>query len=225
MLLAGRTFVVCGYGWCGRGLADRARGLGAHVIVIEVDPLRALEAVMDGFRVMPMAEAARIGDIFVTATGDKHVLRREHFEAMKDGAILANTGHFNVEIDIPALRELAGGEQHRPAAGRAVRPCPTAAALFLLAEGRLVNLAAAEGHPAAVMDMSFANQALAAEYVVKNHARARDARLRHAPRHRRRGRPAEAGQPGRRDRHADRRAAAVPRLLGRGHLTSCNKGV
>jgi adenosylhomocysteinase len=169
VLLAGRTFVICGYGWCGRGLADRARGLGAHVVVIEVDPLRALQAVMDGFRVMPIAEAARVGDIFVTATGDKHVLRTEHFEVMKDGAILANTGHFNVEIDIPALRKLAGGESvARPLVeqfdlsdGRRV---------FLLAEGRLVNLAAAEGHPAAVMDMSFANQALAAEHVVKHHA-------------------------------------------------------
>jgi adenosylhomocysteinase len=169
VLLAGRTFVICGYGWCGRGLADRARGLGAHVVVIEVDPLRALQAVMDGFRVMPIADAARVGDIFVTATGDKHVLRTEHFEVMKDGAVLANTGHFNVEIDIPALRKMAGGESiARPLVeqfdlsdGRRV---------FLLAEGRLVNLAAAEGHPAAVMDMSFANQALAAEHVVKHHA-------------------------------------------------------
>ncbi|MGZ4431691.1 MAG: adenosylhomocysteinase [Gaiellales bacterium] len=167
MLLAGCTFVVAGYGWCGRGLADRARGLGAHVIVVEVDPLRALQAVMDGFRVTTIAEAARLGDIFVTATGDKHVLRREHFEVMKDGAILANTGHFNVEIQIPALRELAREVT-------VVRPLveqyemPDGRRLFLLADGRLVNLAAAEGHPAAVMDMSFANQALAAEYVVKS---------------------------------------------------------
>ena len=169
VLLAGRTFVVCGYGWCGRGIADRARGLGSHVIVVEVDPLRALQAVMDGFRVMPIADAARTGDLFVTATGDKHVLRGEHFELMKDGAILANTGHFNVEIDIPALRELAGSvsvarpmvEQFDLSGGRRI---------FLLAEGRLVNLAAAEGHPASVMDMSFANQALAAEHVVKHHA-------------------------------------------------------
>ena len=169
VLLAGRTFVVCGYGWCGRGIADRARGLGSHVIVVEVDPLRALQAVMDGFRVMPIADAARMGDLFVTATGDKHVLRGEHFELMKDGAILANTGHFNVEIDIPALRELAGSvsvarpmvEQFDLSGGRRI---------FLLAEGRLVNLAAAEGHPASVMDMSFANQALAAEHVVKHHA-------------------------------------------------------
>ncbi len=169
VLLAGRTFVICGYGWCGRGLAERARGMGAHVVVVEVDALRALQAVMDGFRVQPIADAARIGDIFVTATGDKHVLRREHFEVMKDGAILANTGHFDVEIDIPSLR--AGAvttsvarpmvEQFDQADGRR---------LYLLAEGRLVNLAAAEGHPASVMDMSFANQALSAEYVVKRHA-------------------------------------------------------
>ena len=166
VLLAGRSFVVCGYGWCGRGLADRARGLGSHVIVVEVDPLRALQAVMDGFRVMPIADAAVEGDIFVTATGDKHVIRREHFELMKDGAILANTGHFNVEIEIPALAAMAAEirtarpmvEQYTMADGRR---------LFLLADGRLVNLAAAEGHPAAVMDMSFANQALAAEHVVK----------------------------------------------------------
>jgi adenosylhomocysteinase len=168
VLLAGRTFVVCGYGWCGRGLADRARGLGSHVVVVEVDPLRALQAVMDGFRVMPIAEAARIGDIFVTATGDKNVIRGEHFGDMKDGAILANTGHFNVEIEIPAL--------HAAAANVTVaRPMveqfemPDGRRLFLLADGRLVNLAAAEGHPAAVMDMSFANQALSAEHVVRHH--------------------------------------------------------
>jgi adenosylhomocysteinase len=168
VLLAGRTFVVCGYGWCGRGLADRARGMGAHVVVVEVEPVRALQAVMDGFRVQPIADAARIGDVFVTATGNKHVIRREHFAAMKDGAILANTGHFNVEIEIPALRALASSvrearplvEEFRLDDGRR---------LFLLAEGRLVNLAAAEGHPAAVMDMSFANQALAAEHIATHH--------------------------------------------------------
>jgi adenosylhomocysteinase len=168
LLVAGRTLVVCGYGWCGRGLAERGRGMGAHVVVVEVDPLAALQAVMDGHRVMPMAEAAPLGDIFITVTGDKHVLRREHFEAMKDGAVVANSGHFDVEIDIPALRELAAGhsvarpmvEQFDMADGRRI---------YLLAEGRLVNLAAAEGHPASVMDMSFANQALAAEHVAKNH--------------------------------------------------------
>jgi len=169
ILLAGKTFVVCGYGWCGRGLADRARGHGAHVVVVEVDPLAALQAVMDGFRVAPIAEAATLGDFFVTATGNKHVIRREHFEVMKDGAVLANTGHFDVEVDIPALRDLSTSstvarphvERFDMADGRG---------LYLLAEGRLVNLAAAEGHPASVMDMSFANQALSAEYVAGNHA-------------------------------------------------------
>src|SRR5205823_4451625 len=169
ILLAGRKFVVAGYGWCGRGVAMRAKGMGSHVIVTEVDPLRALEAAMDGFEVLPMERAAETGDIFVTATGDKGVIRREHMERMKDGAILANTGHFNVEIDIPALRALAR-------ARRTLRP--SAAELrvadgrgsYLIAAGRLVNLAAAEGPPAQVMDMSFANQALSAEYLVSNAA-------------------------------------------------------
>jgi adenosylhomocysteinase len=167
VLLAGKTFVIAGYGWCGRGLAMRARGMGANVIVTEVDALPALEAVMDGYRVMPMAEAARIGDFFVTVTGDINVLDRQHFEAMKDGAIVANSGHFNVEINIPALEELATEK-------RLVRPfveqydLKDGRRINLLAEGRLINLAAAEGHPASVMDMSFANQALGAEYMVKN---------------------------------------------------------
>jgi adenosylhomocysteinase len=167
VLLAGRRFVVAGYGWTGRGVAMRARGMGAHVIVTEVEPLHALEAVMDGYEVMPMDRAAEVGDIFVTATGDKHVIAGPHLERMKDGAILANTGHFNVEIDIPALRALA--ESVRPA-----RPnveefrLSDGRRLYLIAEGRLVNLAAAEGHPAAVMDMSFANQALSAEFVVSH---------------------------------------------------------
>jgi len=168
-MIAGKVFVVAGYGWCGRGVAMRAKGLGADVVVTEVDPLRALEAIMDGFRVMPMAEAALVGDIFVTATGDIHVIRKEHFEAMKDGAIVANTGHFNVEIDIPALESLSMSrrrvrefvEEFTLAGGKRI---------YLLAEGRLINLAAAEGHPSSVMDMSFANQALAAEYMVKNAA-------------------------------------------------------
>jgi len=167
ILLAGRTFVVSGYGWCGRGLANRARGMGANVVVTEVDPLAALEAVMDGFRVMPMSEAAPIGDIFCTLTGDLNVLDTPHFEAMKDGAIIANSGHFNVEINIPALESMAAEkrrvrefvEQYRLRDGRRIN---------LLAEGRLVNLAAAEGHPASVMDMSFANQALSLEYMVKH---------------------------------------------------------
>jgi len=167
ILLAGKTFVVSGYGWCGRGLANRARGMGANVIVTEVDPLAALEAVMDGFRVMPMAEAAPLGDIFCTLTGDIHVLDRQHFEVMRDGAIISNSGHFNVEINIPALEALSTEkrrarefvEQYTLKDGRRIN---------LLAEGRLVNLAAAEGHPASVMDMSFANQALSLEYLLQH---------------------------------------------------------
>jgi len=169
VLLAGSKFVVAGYGWCGRGLAMRARGMGADVIVTEVDPTRALEAVMDGFRVMSMPEAARIGEVFVTVTGNKSVIAREHFDLMRDGAILANSGHFNVEIDIPALESMASSrrptrefvEEYVMKDGRK---------LYLLGDGRLINLAAAEGHPASVMDMSFANQALAAEFLVNNHA-------------------------------------------------------
>jgi adenosylhomocysteinase len=165
ILLAGKTFVIAGYGWCGRGLAMRARGMGANVVVAEVDPLVALEAVMDGFRVMPMEEAAPIGDIFCTLTGDINVLDRRHFERMKDGAIMANSGHFNVEINLPALEEMSNGkqrvrefvEQYALKDGRRVS---------VLGEGRLVNLAAAEGHPASVMDMSFANQALSSEYML-----------------------------------------------------------
>jgi adenosylhomocysteinase len=167
VLLAGKRFVVCGYGWVGRGVAQRARGMGAHVIVTEVGPLRALEASMDGFEVMPIAAAAEVGDLFCTATGDKHVIAREHLELMRDGAILANTGHFNVEIEIPALRALAVDtrmarelvEEFTLADGRR---------LYLVADGRLVNLSAAEGHPALVMDMSFANQALALEYAARH---------------------------------------------------------
>jgi len=167
ILLAGKNFVVGGYGWCARGLAMRARGMGANVIVTEIDPMKALEAVMDGFRVMPMIEAAPIGDIFVTLTGDINVVDKHHFEAMKDGAIVANSGHFNVELNIPALEEMAVGK-------RLVRPfveaydLPDGRVIHMLGEGRLINLAAAEGHPASVMDMSFANQALSAEYMVKN---------------------------------------------------------
>jgi adenosylhomocysteinase len=167
VLLAGKRFVVAGYGWVGRGVASRARGMGSHVIVTEVDPLRALEAVMDGFEVLSMPAAAKIGDIFCTATGDKHVISREHLSEMKDGAILANTGHFNVEIDIPALKSLASETRH---AREFVEEftLEDGRRLYLVADGRLVNLAAAEGHPALVMDMSFANQALAAEYAVQN---------------------------------------------------------
>jgi adenosylhomocysteinase len=169
LLLAGRRFVVSGFGWVGRGVAMRARGMGAHVIVTEVEPLRALEAVMDGYEVLPMEEAAAIGDVFCTATGDKSVIRREHMERMKDGAILANTGHFNVEIDIPALRSLAvETREAREFVEEFV--LPDGKRLYLLADGRLVNLSAAEGHPAQVMDMSFANQALAVEWAVANSA-------------------------------------------------------
>lgn len=167
ILLAGKNFVVAGYGWCGRGLAMRARGMGANVIVTEVDPLPALEAVMDGFRVLPMAEAARIGDIFVTLTGDINVIDEHHFRSMKDGAIVSNSGHFNVEINIPSLEQMAKEK-------RLVRPFVEQYTLEddrrinLLGEGRLINLAAAEGHPASVMDMSFANQALSLEYMTKH---------------------------------------------------------
>lgn len=166
LLLAGRRFVVCGYGWCGRGVAMRARGMGANVIVTEVDPLKALEAVMDGYSVMPLDEAAQIGDLFVTLTGNLHVIREEHFQLMKDGAVVCNSGHFNVEIDLEALARLAKEK-------RTIREfveeyvMPDGRRIIVLGEGRLINLVAAEGHPASVMDMSFANQALSAEYVVK----------------------------------------------------------
>jgi adenosylhomocysteinase len=168
-LLAGSKFVVAGYGWCGRGLASRARGAGAEVVITEVDPTKALEAVMDGFRVLSMEEAAKIGDVFCTVTGNKNVLAKQHFELMKDGAIISNSGHFNVEIDIPSLEKLSSSkrttrnfvDEYTMKDGRRIN---------LLGEGRLINLAAAEGHPASVMDMSFADQALACEYMVKNHA-------------------------------------------------------
>ena len=170
LLLAGRTIVVCGYGMCGRGVASRARGMGAHVIVTEVDPLPALEAAMEGYRVMPLRDAARIGDVFVTVTGDKGVIRREHLDLMKDGAVLANSGHFDVEIDKIALADLAGERVRRIREFVDEYTMPDGRKIHLLGEGRLVNLAAAEGHPAAVMDMSFADQALAVEWVVKNHS-------------------------------------------------------
>jgi adenosylhomocysteinase len=164
ILIAGQKVVIAGYGWCGRGVAMRAKGLGADVIVTEIDPVKGIEAVMDGYRVLPMAEAAKEGDIFITVTGNKNVLRAEHFEAMKSGAVVCNSGHFNVEIDIPALERLSSGK-------REVRPLvdeflmKDGRKIYLLGEGRLVNLATAEGHPASVMDMSFANQALSAEYL------------------------------------------------------------
>ena len=167
ILWAGKKVVVCGYGWTGRGVAMRARGLGAHVIVIEVEPVRALEAVMEGYEVMPLLEAARVGDIFITVTGDKNIIDKAHFQVMKDGAIMANSGHFNAEINIPVLESLSKSK-------RTIRSfveeysLKDGHSLFLLGEGRLINLAAAEGHPASVMDMSFANQALCMEYLVKN---------------------------------------------------------
>ncbi len=169
VLVAGKRVVVAGYGWCSRGIAMRAKGLGADVIVTEVDPMKALEAVMDGFRVMPMSEAAPIGDIFITATGDINVLDSAHFAAMKSGAIMANSGHFNVEINIPALEGMSS-EVRRVRDFLDEYILNDGRRLYLAGEGRLVNLAAAEGHPSAVMDMSFANQALAAEYMLKNHA-------------------------------------------------------
>jgi len=167
LLIAGKVLVVAGYGWCSRGIAMRAKGLGANVVVTEVDPLKSLEAVMDGFRVMPMLEAAPIGDIFISATGDINVVDRHHFEVMKDGAIVANSGHFNVEINIPALEEMAV-EKRQPRAFVDQYWLPDGRRIHLLGEGRLVNLAAAEGHPASVMDMSFANQSLGAAYMLRN---------------------------------------------------------
>jgi adenosylhomocysteinase len=168
VLIAGLKVVIAGYGWCGRGAAMRAKGHGADVIITEIDPVKGIEAAMDGFRVMPMIDAAKEGDVFITVTGNKNVIRREHFEVMKSGAIVCNSGHFNVEIEIPALEGLSTGKKE-------VRPLvdefllKDGRKIYLIADGRLVNLATAEGHPAAVMDMSFANQALSAEYLVQNH--------------------------------------------------------
>src|ERR1044072_4732532 len=167
ILLAGKNMVVVGYGWCGKGCAMRARGLGANVIVTEIDPIKAIEAVMDGFRVMPMSEAAKIGDFFVTVTGNRHVIDGHHFEAMKDGAIVCNSGHFDLELNLEALRGMSNSiERRRPFVEEYMGK--TGKSVIVLGEGRLINLAAAEGHPASVMDMSFANQALSAEYLVKH---------------------------------------------------------
>ena len=206
LLLAGHTLVLVGYGFAGRGIAQRARGAGALVIVCEVDPLRALEARMEGYEVLPALEAAERGDLFVTVTGSRAVLRKEHFERMKDGAVLANAGHFDVEIDLDALRSVAGSDPEQ------VLPLVEqydvgGKRLNLLAHGRVVNLAAGEGHPAAVMDVSFALQALAAEHVVRNAGELPSRRARGAARDRRRGRAAEAGRARRRDRLAHRRPA------------------
>ncbi len=167
MLLAGSTIVIAGYGWCGRGVASRAKGLGANVIVTEVDPVKGIEAAMDGFNVMPMAKAAKVGDLFITVTGDINVIRLEHVKRMKEGAVICNSGHFNVEIDLKSIAKAASS--HREVRPNVEEYIINRKRIYVLAEGRLVNLAAAEGHPAMVMDMSFANQALAAEYVVKHH--------------------------------------------------------
>jgi adenosylhomocysteinase len=170
VLLAGANVIVAGYGWCGRGAAMRAKGMGAHVVVTEIDPVKAIEAVMDGFKVMPMEKAAPLGDVFVTITGNINVIRKEHFQKMKDGAIVCNSGHFNVEIDIPGLEELS---QKRRSVRQFVEEftLEDGRRINLLAQGRLINLSAAEGHPASVMDMSFANQALSAEYISKNYSK------------------------------------------------------
>jgi adenosylhomocysteinase len=168
ILLAGKTLVVVGYGWCGKGVAMRGRGMGANVVVTEVDPIKAIEAVMDGFRVLPMKEAARVGDFFITVTGNRHVIDKEHFEVMKDGAIVANSGHFDLELNLDALRELSTEPETRRPFVEEYRSKDGKKSVIVLGEGRLINLAAAEGHPASVMDMSFANQALSAEYLVKH---------------------------------------------------------
>ncbi len=218
ILLAGSTVCVAGYGWCGRGLALRMKGHGADVIVLEVDPLRALEAVMDGYRVMPVAEAAKVAKLFVTATGDIHVLRGEHFAVMQDGTIIANTGHFNVEIDIPALEELSVKqrtvrefvEEYTMADGRRI---------YLLAEGRLVNLSAAEGHPGGRHGHELRQPVAERRVPGQEPRRAREQGLRGAQGHRRRDRPAQAREHERRLRHAHRGAGQVPRLLGSGHLS------
>ena len=216
-LMAGGIFVVAGYGWCGRGLAMRARGMGARVIVTEVNPLKALEALMDGYEVLPMDQAARIGDVFCTLTGDINVIREEHFVLMKDGAILSNSGHFNVEIDIPALERLS-------TARRQIRDAveeftlKSGACLYVLAEGRLVNLAAAEGHPSAVMDMSFANQALSAEFIFPEPPEVREAGLSGARRYRSGNRPVETGGHAGGYRHADSRTGKISGLLRSGDV-------
>lgn len=168
ILLAGKTLVVVGYGWCGKGVAMRARGMGANVIVTEIDPIKAIEAVMDGMRVLPIAEAAKLGDFFVTVTGNRHVIDKEHFETMKDGAIVCNSGHFDLELNLDALREMCEPPATRRAFVEEYKRKNGSGSVIVLGEGRLINLAAAEGHPASVMDMSFANQALSAEYLVKN---------------------------------------------------------
>ncbi len=218
VLLAGKNFVVGGYGWCTKGIAMRAKGMGSNVIVCEVDPMKALEAVMDGFRVMPMIEAAKIGHIFCSATGDMHVFDGPHMEVMKDGAILANSGHFDIEINLVALEKMSTKitrvrdflDEYALEDGRRI---------YVAGEGRLVNLAAAEGHPSAVMDMSFANQALAAEYMLKAGGEHDRRGLRRARRHRPGDRRPQAQGHGRRDRRPDRRARSLSERVEPGHGT------
>jgi adenosylhomocysteinase len=171
ILLAGRTMVVVGYGWCGKGVAMRGRGMGANVVVCEIDPIRAIEAVMDGFRVMPMSDAAPLGDIFITVTGNRHVIDGKHFASMHDGAIVANSGHFDVELNLVALGEMSEAREELRPFVEEYKVKASGNRIIVLGEGRLINLAAAEGHPASVMDMSFANQALSCEYLVKNHGK------------------------------------------------------
>jgi adenosylhomocysteinase len=168
VLLAGRTVVVVGYGWCGKGVAMRARGMGANVVITEVDPIKAVEAVMDGFRLLPIAHAGAIGDIFITVTGNRHVIDRQHFIGMKDGAIICNSGHFDLELNLDALREISHSPVNLRPFVEEYQVRETGRRIVVLAEGRLINLAAAEGHPASVMDMSFANQALSVEFLIKN---------------------------------------------------------
>ena len=168
MLIAGHSVVVVGYGWCGRGVASRAKGMGAHVIVTEIDPSKALEAAMDGFQVMPMSDAAKLGDVFITVTGNYHVIRQEHFDVMKNGAIVCNSGHFNDELDLDSLEKVAVSK-FSPRTFVEAYKLPSGATVRVLGDGRLINLAAGEGHPAAVMDMSFANQAMAAAYLAQNY--------------------------------------------------------
>ena len=222
-LIAGKAVVVAGYGYCGKGVASRARGLGGHVIVTEIDPIKAIEAVMDGFQVMSMEEAAPIGDIFITVTGNIHVIRGEHFKVMKDGALVCNSGHFDVELDLVALAKMSTNthkglrefvDGYTVASGNTV---------MVLGEGRLINLAAAHGHPASVMDMSFAVQALATEWALKNKSDPQSQSLQRPRRNRRLGRQAQAAIHGRRHRHPHRRTGQIPRQPRHGHVTEASQ--
>lgn len=219
-LVCGSVVVVVGYGWCGRGIAMRAKGMGADVIVTEIDPLKGLEAVMDGFRVMPMELAAPVGDFFVTVTGNIHVIRGEHFAAMKDGAIVCNSGHFNVELDGPALEKMAGKRRVVRTSVEEFTIKKNGHRVSLLGEGRLVNLAAAEGHPSSVMDMSFANQALGAEYLVKNYKQLEKESLSGSRSDRQGNCQAEVGRHGRRHRYPDSGTEKISGIMGDGNIES-----